>query len=92
MTVPHIPDPPRIVRRLSTIEEPERTASIAESTAWWLHGEAMEGSKRLYRWKYGTTEILFGDGSMRRLFRVIGSIHLKIRPGGAFPFPPILRL
>lgn len=56
-----------LARSLSTIEQPERTVFIADGTSWWLNAEAKPDSNRLYRWKNGSTNVLFGDGSTRNL-------------------------
>ncbi len=56
-----------LARSLSTIEQPDRTVLMAEGTTWWLNAEAKSDSNRMYRWKDGSTNVLFVDGSTRTL-------------------------
>ena len=74
-TLPFSEDPsnnPRFTsglsRSLSTLQQPERTIFMTEgASAFWINGEAKPNSNRIYRWKNGTANILFGDGSTRAL-------------------------
>ena len=55
-------------RTLSTLQQPERTIFMTEgASAFWINGEAKPDSNRIYRWKNGTANILFGDGSTRAM-------------------------
>jgi len=56
-------------RSLSTLEDPAHTVFMAEGKEnnWWFNGEAKSNSSRIYRWKNGSSNVLFGDGSVRNL-------------------------
>jgi prepilin-type N-terminal cleavage/methylation domain-containing protein/prepilin-type processing-associated H-X9-DG protein len=57
-------------RSYSSIEQPERTVFMAEGkeSNWWFNNVgAVTNSPRIYRWKNGTSNVLFGDGSTRNL-------------------------
>jgi prepilin-type N-terminal cleavage/methylation domain-containing protein/prepilin-type processing-associated H-X9-DG protein len=56
-----------LARSISTVEQPDRTVFLADGTSWWLNAEAKPDSKRMYRWKNGSSNVLFGDGSTRNL-------------------------
>ncbi|MBC8126088.1 MAG: hypothetical protein H8M99_02925 [Gloeobacteraceae cyanobacterium ES-bin-144] len=52
-----------LARAMFTVEQPDRTVFLADGTGWWLNAEAKPDSKRMYRWKNATTNVLFGDSS-----------------------------
>lgn len=56
-------------RSYSSIEQAQRTVFMAEGKEgnWWFNAEAKSDSVRIYRWKNGTSNVLFGDGSTRNL-------------------------
>lgn len=57
-------------RSYSSIEQPARTVFMAEGKEgnWWFNNVgAVTDSPRIYRWKNGTSNVLFGDGSTRNL-------------------------
>lgn len=56
-----------LARSMSTVKQPNRTVFMSDGSGWWLNGEAKPDSKRMYRWKNATTNVLFGDGSTRNL-------------------------
>ena len=56
-----------LARSVSSMKQPERTVFLADGTSWWLNAEAKPDSNRMYRWKNGSTNVLFGDGSTRNL-------------------------
>jgi prepilin-type N-terminal cleavage/methylation domain-containing protein/prepilin-type processing-associated H-X9-DG protein len=54
---------------ISSIDDPGRTVYLAEGKQgnWWFNAEAKANSARIYRWKNGSSNVLFGDGSVRNL-------------------------
>lgn len=51
----------------SKLDDPARTVFFADGTAWWLNAQAVPDSNRIYRWRNGSTNVLFGDGSAPNL-------------------------
>lgn len=57
-------------RPYSSIEQPQRTVFMAEGkeSNWWFNNAgAVIDSPRIYRWKDGTSNVLFADGSTRNM-------------------------
>lgn len=56
-------------RSFSSIEVPNRTVFMAEGKEnnWWFNSEAKSNSNRIYRWKDGSSNVLFADGSTQNL-------------------------
>lgn len=57
-------------RSFASIEAPDKTVFMAEGKEgnWWFNNVgAVTNSPRIYRWKNGTSNVLFGDGSTRTL-------------------------
>lgn len=57
-------------RSYTSIEQPHRTVFMAEGKEgnWWFNNVgAVTDSPRIYRWKNGTSNVLFADGSTRNL-------------------------
>jgi prepilin-type processing-associated H-X9-DG protein len=57
-------------RSFASIEAPHRTVFMAEGKEgnWWFNNVgARTDSPRIYRWKNGSSNVLFGDGSTRNL-------------------------
>jgi prepilin-type processing-associated H-X9-DG protein len=57
-------------RSYASLQQPEKTVFMAEGKEgnWWFNNAgAITNSPRIYRWKNGTSNVLFGDGSTRNL-------------------------
>ncbi len=73
-------------RSYASIEQPERTVFMAEGKEgnWWFNNVgAVTNSPRIYRWKNGTSNVLFGDGSTRNVnvkTELPTSYYLVVKP------------
>ncbi len=73
-------------RPYASIEQPQRTVFMAEGKEgnWWFNNAgAVTDSPRIYRWKNGTSNVLFGDGSTRTLnpkTELPTSLYLVVKP------------
>lgn len=72
-------------RSMSSLSDPARTVFVAEGKegAWWFNAEAKSDSVRIYRWKDGSSNVLFGDGSSRNLnpkSELTHSMFLAVKP------------
>lgn len=73
-------------RSYASIEQPQRTVFMAEGKEgnWWFNNAgAVADSPRIYRWKNGTSNVLFGDGSTRTVNpknELPASFYLVVKP------------
>jgi prepilin-type N-terminal cleavage/methylation domain-containing protein/prepilin-type processing-associated H-X9-DG protein len=73
-------------RSYASIEQPQRTVFMAEGKEgnWWFNNAgAVADSPRIYRWKNGTSNVLFGDGSTRTVnpkTELPASFYLVVKP------------
>lgn len=73
-------------RSYASIEQPQRTVFMAEGKEgnWWFNNAgAVTDSPRIYRWKNGTSNVLFGDGSTRTVNpknELPTSFYLVVKP------------
>jgi prepilin-type N-terminal cleavage/methylation domain-containing protein/prepilin-type processing-associated H-X9-DG protein len=73
-------------RSYASIEQPQRTVFMAEGKEgnWWFNNAgAVTDSPRIYRWKNGTSNVLFGDGSTRTMnpkTELTSSYFLVVKP------------
>lgn len=72
-------------RTMSSLSDPSRTIFISEGREnfWWFDTDANAGSVRIYRWRDGSSNVLFGDGSTRNLnpmTELTNEMFLAVKP------------